>query len=137
MFVSHIFVYGLNPIFLLQIVFIVRRSLRAPLQMACFLLQNTRLGTYSWAPSCVSVIAQSALRETRGAGQRQNNTCYKPSIYTYLLLRIWAIIIYAGGTHSMRRHHLGSAKHPRARRIPAGLDVSRGRGLGYQCYRPP
>ena len=74
MYVACVFVSRTNPWFLLQITGIVRQHLRAPFQMARFLIQLSHLGLYPWAPSRPDIVrgvvfhAQSVLRKTSGGG---------------------------------------------------------------------
>ena len=53
---AHIFVSCMNPWFLCQILAIIWQSIRAPLQMACFLLQIPCLASYAWALSGLAVM---------------------------------------------------------------------------------
>ena len=56
MCVSRVLFFCPNTWFLRQIPVIIRQSLRAPLQMACFLRQIPCLGAYLWMPSCPSIV---------------------------------------------------------------------------------
>ena len=75
MSVFHVFISGPNPCFLYGFPVIIFWRIRVPLQMIRFLSWSPFLSTYSWAPSCPSVVESWCVTCVKRVAQKLGGGC--------------------------------------------------------------